>query len=152
SGSPWLHESEGPLRGRELTPDQRRALAALEERLAQDGPKRPVLLQGVTGSGKTEVYLQAAERVLAQGGHVLVLVPEIALTPQAVARFRARFGQRVALWHSRLAPGERVEAWWRIRRGEAPIVLGTRSAVFAPLQRLRLIVVDEEHEPSYKQD
>src|SRR5690606_41858068 len=70
----------------------------------------------------------------------------------AVERVRARCGQRGALWHSRLAPGERVEAWWRIRRGEAPIVLGTRSAVFAPLQRLQLIVVDEEHEPSYKQD
>lgn len=135
-----------------LTSEQQRALAVIEARLAEDPSARPVLLQGVTGSGKTEVYMRAAEGVLAQGGQALVLVPEIALTPQAVARFRARFGQRVALLHSRLAPGERQQEWWRIRRGDAPLVVGTRSAVFAPLRKLRLIVVDEEHEPSYKQD
>lgn len=135
-----------------LTPEQRDALAVIEARLAENPGARPVLLQGVTGSGKTEVYMRAAEGVLTQGGQALVLVPEIALTPQAVARFRARFGPRVALLHSRLAPGERLREWWRVRRGEAPLVVGTRSAVFAPLTKLRLIVVDEEHEPSYKQD
>src|SRR5690606_32363285 len=135
-----------------LTPDQSRALALIEGRLGRDGNLRPLLLQGVTGSGKTEVYMRAAETVLQNRGQALMLVPEIALTPQAMTRFRARFGSQVALLHSRLAPGERVEEWWRIRRGEASLVVGTRSAVFAPLERLRLIVVDEEHEPSYKQE
>lgn len=113
---------------------------------------RVVLLHGVTGSGKTEVYLQAIDHVLKQGKSAIVLVPEISLTPQTVERFVARFGERVAVLHSHLSAGERHDEWHRIRNGEASIAIGARSAVFAPFENLGLIVVDEEHEPSYKQD
>jgi primosomal protein N' (replication factor Y) len=112
----------------------------------------PALLHGATGSGKTEVYLRVIGEVVRQGKQALVLVPEIALTPVTADRFRSRFGDRVALLHSGLSPGERLDQWRRIKRGMADIVVGTRSAVFAPLSRLGLIVVDEEHDPSYKQD
>ncbi|MBA4389157.1 MAG: primosomal protein N', partial [Verrucomicrobia bacterium] len=111
-----------------------------------------VLLHGVTGSGKTEVYLQAIDHVLRQGRGAIVLVPEISLTPQTVEGFVARFGDRVAVLHSHLSSGERHDEWHRIRDGQADIVIGARSAIFAPLEKLGLIVVDEEHEPSYKQD
>ena len=111
-----------------------------------------VLLYGVTGSGKTEVYLQAISHALERGQGAIVLVPEIALTPQTVGRFRARFGDQIAVLHSHLSDGERHDEWHRIRRGEARIVVGARSAVFAPVVSLGLIVVDEEHEPSYKQE
>jgi primosomal protein N' (replication factor Y) len=111
-----------------------------------------VLLYGVTGSGKTEVYLQAIAHVLARGRGAIVLVPEIALTPQTVQRFAGRFGGRIAVLHSALSDGERHDEWQRIRKGEARVVIGPRSALFAPVERLGLIVVDEEHEPSYKQD
>ncbi len=113
---------------------------------------QPLLLFGVTGSGKTEVYLQAIARMLEQGRGAIVLVPEIALTPQTVQRFAARFGNRIAVLHSALGEGERFDEWHRIRTGEAVVVVGPRSAVFAPVKNLGLIVVDEEHEPSYKQD
>jgi primosomal protein N' (replication factor Y) len=106
----------------------------------------------VTGSGKTEVYLQAIDRVLKQGKGAIVLVPEIALTPQTVERFVGRFGRRVAVLHSHLSQGERHDEWHRVRDGKADIVIGARSAVFAPMPNLGLIVVDEEHEPSYKQE
>jgi primosomal protein N' (replication factor Y) len=112
----------------------------------------PALLHGITGSGKTEVYLRVISEVVRQGRQALVLVPEIALTPVTADRFRCRFGNRVALLHSSLSPGERLDQWRRIKRGQADIVVGTRSAVFAPLSRLGLIVVDEEHDASYKQD
>ncbi|MBI3271399.1 MAG: primosomal protein N' [Planctomycetes bacterium] len=133
-----------------LTADQETALAAVLSAL--DCPAfRVFLLFGVTGSGKTEVYLQAIARVVAGGAQAIVLVPEIALTPQTVARFRARF-ERVAVLHSHLTEAERGDEWRRIRRGEAQVVIGARSAVFAPCKRLGLIVVDEEHEPSFKQE
>ena len=113
---------------------------------AMDEPKPPVvLLHGVTGSGKTEVYLQAISHALEQGRGAIVLVPEIALTPQTVDRFRSRFAdkpERVAVLHSSLSDGERYDEWHRIRSGEARIVVGTRSALFAPVHNLRLIVVD----------
>lgn len=111
-----------------------------------------ILLHGVTGSGKTEVYLQAMAEVLSRGRGAIMLVPEIALTPQTVERFISRFGSRVAVLHSHLTDGERHDEWRRIASGECSIVVGARSAVFAPVPRPGLIVVDEEHEPSYKQD
>lgn len=110
------------------------------------------LLHGVTGSGKTEVYLQAIALTLSQNREALVLAPEIALTPQLVHRFYARFGPKIAVLHSRLSPGERIDTWKRIQKGEISIVIGTRSALFAPLPHLGVIVVDEEHDPSYKQE
>ena len=116
------------------------------------GGRSELLLHGVTGSGKTEVYLAAAEAALARGRGAIVLVPEIGLTPQAVARFRARLGDRVAVLHSALGAGERYDEWRRLRRGEADVCVGPRSAVFAPVAKLGLVVIDEEHDPSYKQE
>lgn len=119
-----------------------------------DGEFQVHLLHGVTGSGKTEVFLQAIGKVLEEGGSVLFLVPEVALTPQTVGRLRARLesrGLHPIVWHSQLSAGERFDAWMSMARGEARVVVGARSAVFAPLKNLRLIVVDEEHEPAYKQ-
>lgn len=137
-----------------LNEEQKMALDVIRQRIGEDKPK-PLLLLGVTGSGKTEVYLQAARHVLDLGKTVLVLVPEISLTPQTVRRFRSRFAalkNRVAVLHSNLSQGERFDEWHRIRRGEARIVIGARSAVFAPLPDLGLILVDEEHENTYKQE
>ncbi|WP_188882379.1 replication restart helicase PriA, partial [Alicyclobacillus cellulosilyticus] len=134
-----------------LTPAQARAVADIVAAV-QRGRGEAVVLFGVTGSGKTEVYLRAIAECLAAGGGAIVLVPEIALTPQMVARFVDRFGSRVAVLHSGLSAGEKRDEWSRIRRGEARIVVGARSAVFAPVQGLKLIIVDEEHEPSYKQE
>jgi primosomal protein N' (replication factor Y) len=134
-----------------LSADQRAALARIVA--AIDGSaSRELLLHGVTGSGKTEVYLAAAEVALGRGRGTIVLVPEIALTPQAVTRFASRFGDRVALLHSRLTPGERRDEWRRLQAGEARICIGPRSAAFAPLRDLGLVVIDEEHDPSYKQE
>ena len=110
------------------------------------------LLHGVTGSGKTEVYLAAAAAALERGRGAVVLVPEIALTPQTASRFEARFGDAVALLHSGLRPGERRDEWERLRRGAARICVGPRSAAFAPIAGLGLIVIDEEHDASYKQE
>ena len=110
------------------------------------------LLHGVTGSGKTEVYMQAMAEVLENGKSVIVLVPEISLTPQTAARFVGRFGERVALLHSRLSDGERYDQWHRIQKGEADIVIGPRSAIFAPVQALGMLIIDEEHSDSYKSD
>ncbi|HPR90997.1 MAG TPA: primosomal protein N', partial [Synergistaceae bacterium] len=118
----------------------------------QSGKGGVVLLHGVTGSGKTEVYIQAIDYVLGKGNGAIVLVPEISLTPQTVERFVGRFGDRVAVLHSHLSDGERHDEWHRINRGDAEIVVGARSAVFAPVRNLGIIIVDEEHEPSYKQE
>lgn len=110
------------------------------------------LLDGVTGSGKTEVYFELVHKVLAEGGQALVLVPEIALTPQWLARFEARFGVKPWVWHSGVAEGAKRKAWWGVASGEAGVVVGARSALFLPFANLKLVVVDEEHDPSYKQD
>jgi primosomal protein N' (replication factor Y) len=134
-----------------LTAAQSQALEQIQSML-RTGEFAPVLLHGVTGSGKTEVYMRAMAATLAQGKQVIYLVPEIALTPQLLARIHARFGQEVAVLHSRLTRGERLDEWLRIHRQQAAIAIGPRSAIFAPLQRLGLIIVDEEHDPSYKQE
>lgn len=138
-----------------LNPEQAAAVSSISRSLAA-GRFAVHLLQGVTGSGKTEVYLHALSEVLAAGGGGMFLVPEVALTPQTVARLRARLeavgGHRVIVWHSHLSEGERLDGWLALASGEARVVVGARSAVFAPVRDLRLVIVDEEHEPAYKQD
>ena len=135
----------------ELTRDQQTMLGEI---LKGVHSKRysPFLIYGVTGSGKTEIYLRAIEEVLARGREALVLVPEISLTPQLLSRFKDRFGENLALLHSGLGRGERYDQWRKIWKGEVPIALGARSAIFAPFRNLGIIIVDEEHEPSYKQE
>jgi primosomal protein N' (replication factor Y) len=136
---------------RVLTREQAAAFDALSA-LSEPGRFKVALLRGVTGSGKTEVYLRLAAHVRRQGRQVLLMVPEIALTPAVAALFRGAFGAAVAIQHSALSDGERHDQWQRIRRGDVDVVVGTRSAVFAPLTRLGLIIVDEEHDSSYKQE
>lgn len=147
-----LRREQGVLqaadRPKKLTQAQADALAVINA--CQDYAQ--ILLHGVTGSGKTEVYLQAIAPVLEQGKSALVLVPEIGLTPQLTDRFRARFGDRVCVYHSKLSAGERYDTWRQTIRGEPQVVIGTRSAIFAPLPNLGLIVLDEEHDSSFKQD
>jgi len=146
-------ETDAPARSEAQAPtdDQRAALDRLW-RSESSGSFESFLLHGITGSGKTEVYLQLIERVRGRGGGAIVLVPEIALTPQLSDRFRARFGDEVAVLHSGLSPRRRLDAWAQIRDGRRPIVIGARSAVFAPVPELRVIVVDEEHDGSFKQE
>jgi primosomal protein N' (replication factor Y) len=146
---PYRHMTEGDLAPR-LTGYQEQVVQAIEQAL-DAGRFAPHLLWGVTGSGKTEVYLRAIASALQRGRGALLLVPEIALTGQLVGRVRGRFGDQVAVLHSGLSHQERLQAWMRLRHGEARIALGTRSALFAPLRDLGLIVVDEEHDGSYKQ-
>ncbi|MCI0335561.1 MAG: primosomal protein N' [Planctomycetes bacterium] len=134
----------------ELNPDQVAALAAIQESL-QSAQHRTILIHGVTGSGKTEVYIQAIQQVVRFGRQAILLVPEISLTPQTVARFRARF-DRVAVLHSHMSDVERHEHWRHISRGEVEVVVGARSAIFAPTSHLGLIVLDEEHETTFKQE
>jgi primosomal protein N' (replication factor Y) (superfamily II helicase) len=148
---PSLAVVGAPSRRPRLSPDQERALAEIVRAIEGGGP-RELLVHGVTGSGKTEVYIAAAEAALERGKGSIVLVPEIALTPQIVARFATRFGDRVALLHSRLPRGERRDEWHRLSSGEARICVGPRSAVFAPVADLGLVVIDEEHDASYKQE
>ena len=135
----------------ELTPGQESALAAID-RAREHACGEVVVVDGVTGSGKTELYLRAIEKTLAEGRTACVLVPEISLTPQTVGRFRGRFGDMVAVMHSRMSQGERYDQWDFIRSGAARVVVGARSALFTPLSNIGLIVIDEEHEGSYKQD
>lgn len=152
-------QARSPLNGRAyattqplpLGPAQRTALEHITHSVSARRPDL-FLLHGVTGSGKTEVYLQAIAATIRQGRQAIVMVPEISLTPQAIQRVAGRFPSRVAVLHSRLSPGERVDEWQRIRRGDVDVVVGPRSALFAPLPRPGLLVVDEEHDPSYKQD
>jgi primosomal protein N' (replication factor Y) len=139
----------------ELSAEQERALDGIRPALRDPGAHKPIVLKGITGSGKTEVYLRAIAEVLEAGKTALVLVPEISLTPQTVERFASRFtpqGIEVAVLHSHLSEGERHDEWHRVRDGKARIVIGARGAVFAPLDNLGLIVIDEEHDTSYKQD
>lgn len=144
-----------PASAPQLTHDQARVwgrvkMALLNREEGDEGPP-PILLHGVTGSGKTEIYMRAIDYAVQEGQRAIVLVPEIALTPQTVRRFAARFPGRVAVWHSNLSDGERYDTWRRARAGLIDIVIGPRSALFAPLDRLGVIVVDEEHDDSYKQ-
>ncbi len=141
--------ARGPAEAR-LTADQSRSLARIEQLLDDGGGH--LLLHGATGSGKTEVYLRAVAATLERGRSAVVLVPEIALTPQTAGRFEQRFGDQVAVLHSKLSAGERHDEWLRLRRGEARVCIGPRSAVFAPVRDLGLIVIDEEHDASYKQE
>jgi len=137
-----------------LTPAQESAFRSVSQRLAQKSKEHPsvFLLHGVTGSGKTEIYLQALAEVVKVGKRGIVLVPEIALTPQTIERFASRFPHKVAVLHSKLSLGEQFDEWQRIRDGEFDVVIGSRSAIFAPQPDLGLIVIDEEHEWTYKQD
>ena len=147
-------EATAPTVPPQLTEEQQRAGQAIHAALQQTAFSVR-LLHGVTGSGKTEVYLYAIESVIARGGGIIFLVPEVALAPQTVGRVRARLqarGVKTVVWHSHLSDGERHDAWNALSQGEAQIVVGARSAVFAPVKNLQLIIVDEEHEPSYKQE
>ncbi|MBB6671164.1 primosomal protein N' [Cohnella nanjingensis] len=148
---PYADRHFAPSAPLPLTPAQREAFAPIAEAVERRAHET-FLLHGVTGSGKTEIYLQAIDRALSQGREAIVLVPEIALTPQMVERFKSRFGARVAVLHSRLSNGERYDEWRKIREGRAQVAVGARSAVFAPFARLGLLIIDEEHETTYKQE
>ena len=146
-----------PTKPLELYDEQEEVLAAVRSALEANeaDERKPMLVHGVTGAGKTEVYLQATQETLDRGKNVIVLLPEISLAPQTVQRFKSRFmesGIEIAVLHSHLSQGERFDEWHRIRRGKARVVIGARSAIFAPVKNLGLIIVDEEHEPAYKQE
>ena len=150
---PYAEGEVVAARGHDLNPQQVTAVASISATLDSKA-FRAHLLHGVTGSGKTEVYVALIRKVVAEGGSAIFLVPEVALTPQTVGRLRSRLadlGAKVVVWHSHLSAGERFDAWMAMSLGQARVVVGARSAVFAPLPNLRLIVVDEEHEPSFKQ-
>lgn len=134
-----------------FTPQQEKVIEGIDRGRKEFG-YFPCLLHGVTGSGKTEVYLEIMERTMAEGKEAILLVPEISLTPQMVNRFKGRLGNKVAVLHSALSQGERYDEWRKIRRGEVQVVIGARSAIFAPFTNLGLIIIDEEHEGSYKQE
>jgi len=134
----------------EYTSDQKNAIDEILQGIKSE-QFYPYLLYGVTGSGKTEIYLRAADEVLEKGQQVIMLVPEIALTPQTARRFRGHFGERVTLWHSNMSAGERAYTWRKIAAGDYDVVVGARSAIFAPVQNLGLLIIDEEQENSYKQ-
>jgi len=149
--SPYTNKTVTPTVPYIPTPEQKSVLDALREHL-DSGKYAETLLHGITGSGKTEIYLQLAEQLVKKGKQAIVLVPEISLTPQMIERFRARFGKRIAVMHSRLSLGERYDQWRLIRNDQVDVVVGVRSAVFAPLKRLGAIIVDEEHESTYKSE
>ncbi len=144
-----------PTSALELNQEQDLVLQTIQKSLALETPTAPILLHGITGSGKTEVYLQATQAAIDLGKNIIILVPEISLAPQTVQRFKARFSEmqnEIAVLHSNLSQGERFDEWHRIRAGKAHIIIGARSAIFAPVKDLGLIIVDEEHEPAYKQE
>lgn len=145
-----LFDKVGVSQALSLNPEQAIAVKEILSKVGQES--QTYLLQGVTGSGKTEVYLQVIDQVLKMGKTAIMLVPEISLTPQMTNRFIARFGQQVAILHSGLSDGEKYDEWRKIERGEAQVVVGARSAIFAPLKNLGAIIIDEEHEATYKQD
>jgi len=147
---PWKYEYDIGKQPKTLTKEQLKAINEIQQTIGKRYER--FLLQGVTGSGKTEVYIHAAQKALELNKQVIVMVPEIALTPQTVERFKNHFGQQVAIMHSRLSLGERFDEWRRIQSRQASIVVGARSAVFAPVERLGLIIIDEAHEDSYKSD
>jgi primosomal protein N' (replication factor Y) len=148
--SPLPEISEADTTKPQLNSEQKTAFEAITKSVS--GKKYATfLLQGITGSGKTEVYLQSIEHTLAEGRTAIILVPEISLTPQTVGRFKTRFGEEIAVLHSGLSAGERFDEWRRVLKGEVRIVVGARSAIFAPLKNIGMIVVDEEHDTSYKQ-
>lgn len=134
-----------------LTPDQKRNWKTIEKALQSNAWHEPFLLHGVTGSGKTEIYLRAVDAVLQQGKQAIVLVPEIALTPQTIQRFHGRFPDKVGMLHSRLSPGERYDTWRKAREGKISVIVGPRSALFTPFENIGLIILDESHDPSYYQ-
>ena len=152
--------SRNPYKGRffkksvpfQLNEEQQLAFDRVKEESIDPHNSKVYLLEGVTGSGKTEVYLQWISEVIAKGQSAMMLVPEIALTPQMVERFKSRFGDRVAVLHSGLSTGEKFDEWRKIKNKEADIVVGARSSIFAPLENIGIIILDEEHETSYKQD
>ncbi len=149
---PLAHRTFRAISSPELTPAQKSAWESIRESMHRpSSERRPFLLHGITGSGKTEIYLRALEETVRMGKRGIVLVPEIALTPQTIERFASRFPGRVAVLHSRLSPGEQFDEWYRVRSGEFDVVIGSRGAVFAPQPDLGLIVIDEEHEWTYKQ-
>ena len=148
--SPLIDEEYFKTKPKVLNEEQRSALQKMSQSLTESRFETHLLF-GVTGSGKTEVYMQAIEQALQQGKGTLMLVPEIALTAQTIERFRSRFDHKIAILHHRLSQGERFDEWHKIHRGESSIVIGARSAIFSPVQNLGLIIVDEEHEQSYKQ-
>jgi len=161
-GLEWVRQEKNPTAGQTnigyptdliLTTEQEYAVSNIKQAIINPHSHfRTFLLHGVTGSGKTEVYLRAMAQALEQGHQIIYLLPEISLTPQTVSRLTSRFPGKVALIHSRMKPSERFEQWWGIRDGDYPIVVGPRSALFAPLQNLGLIIIDEEHEWTYKQE
>ena len=146
--APLAHREPGTGAGAELAEEQQQAL----ERITSLPPGGELLLQGVAAAGKTEVYLAAIERTLAEGGDAIVLVPEVSLIPQLADRLRGLAGDELAVLHSGLSAGERHDEWWRIVRGDVHLVIGTRTAVFAPLRKLRMVVIDEAHDGAYKAD
>ena len=149
--NPYQIDQVQPSTPKKLTAEQAQATNAVDQAI-DEKKAATFLLEGVTGSGKTEVYLQIIQHALAQGKSALMLVPEISLTPQIVRQFKARFGDQVALLHSALSDGERYDEWCRIEKGDAQVVVGARSAIFAPIKNLGVIIMDEEHETSYKQE
>ncbi|WP_305960440.1 primosomal protein N' [Bacillus safensis] len=148
---PYRDREFTPSASLDLTPEQREAAKHIHQAVSDD-QHETFLLHGVTGSGKTEIYLQTIDHVLQKGKEAIVLVPEISLTPQMVQRFKERFGSNVAVLHSGLSTGEKYDEWRKIHRKEVKLVVGARSAVFAPFENLGMIIIDEEHESSYKQE